>query len=168
MIEAQSIPWEKHMTKLAIGAALLGALATATVASAQTKPAKPAAVAEVPAMAAGLWEVTLVEQAPNSTNKRTITARTCLSGEDVKLLERVLPQQRDVGMKCQHREVKAQGAVVSWKIACTGKDSTTSGVAQLTLASESYSGQAKLERKTGGKSSKVDQDIAGKRVGDCP
>lgn len=157
-----------------IGATLL-VLASANSANAQTKPAaakaKPAtpavAVGDVPAMKAGLWEIAIVERVPGSTNTRTITARACYSADDVKVIERVLPQQRDFGIKCQHREVKAQGSGVSWKLACTGKEGTSSGAATMTLGTDSFSAEVKLDAKAKGKPGKVEQAITGKWVGEC-
>jgi hypothetical protein len=157
-----------------IGATLL-VLAGANSASAQTKPAatkaKPAttavAASDAPAMKAGLWEIAIVERVPGSTNTRTITARACYSADDVKVIERVLPQQRDFGIKCQHREIKAQGASVSWRLTCTGKESTSSGAATMSLGTDSFTAEVKLDVKAKGKPGKVEQAISGKWVGEC-
>lgn len=161
---------------LSIAGAVLLMLANITSAHAQTKPVKPkpgaaapaeAPVTEAPAMKPGLWETSIVEQTAKSTDKRTITSRTCYSAEDVKSVERVLPQQRDFGMKCQHREIKAQGSVVTWKLTCSGKEGSSAGPVKMTLGAESYTAQATLDVKTNGKARKVEQNITGKLVGAC-
>jgi hypothetical protein len=155
---------------LSITAALLLAITGASVANAQTKPAQTApapATFAAPLMKPGLWEVSITEQTPPSTNKRTITARSCFSADDVKVIERVLPQQRDFAMKCQNREVKAKGADVSWKVVCTGKEAASSGAATMAIGAESYAAQAKFDVKSKGRASKAEQAITGKWVGDC-
>lgn len=151
-------------------AALLIAFAAASAANAQTKPAqsKPApAVAAAAQMKPGLWEISIVEQAPNSTNKRTITARTCHTAEDVKVIDRILPQQREFGTKCEHRDVKAQGAAVSWRLVCTSKEGAITGTATMTPGVDSFSAQATLESKSKGKAGKIEQAIAGKWISEC-
>ncbi len=159
---------------LSITGVTLFVLAGALSANAQTKPAAQgkqttaAAASAAPAMKPGLWEVSIVEQAPGSTNKRTITARTCHSADDVKVLERVVPQQRDVGMKCQHREIKAQGANVSWRLSCSGSDGTGSGAGTMTLATDSFAAEVKLDLKSKSRPGKVVQAISGTWVGECP
>ena len=141
-------------TMLALVAAVPG------FAAAQTKT-------DLPAMKAGLWEITYQIETTSSTAKRNITARNCYTADDFKAIERVVPVQREFGMKCENREVTPQGAMVSWKIVCTSKDGSLSGTGTMTLAAEGYEAKASLDAKTKGKASKVEQSITGKRVGDC-
>ena len=143
--------------------ALLLALAS-VAASAQTKPA---ASEPAPEVKAGLWEITIVEQGPNTTNKRTTTSRTCFAADDLKTLDRLVPKQLNFGMKCENRDVKAQGATVTWRVACTGTDGSTSGTATMTVAADSYTAQAKLDAKSKRAADKLEQAITGKWVGDC-
>jgi len=151
-----------------LAAALIAITAAfATVgAHAQTKAA-PAAPAPAPVMKPGLWEVAIAEQVPNTNSTRTTTARVCYSADDLKVIDRVVPPQREFGMKCENREIKARGADVTWKIVCTGKEASTNGAATMTLAAESYSAHAKLDAKSKGKASKVEQSITGKWISDC-
>src|SRR5215813_1966158 len=94
-----------------LAAALALALA-APVAFAQGKPV----------MKPGLWEIVTVNETAGSPMKRTITARACYSADDVSSLPRVLPQQREFGMKCELRDPKAQGTSATWHVTCSGKD----------------------------------------------
>ena len=70
-------------------------------------------------------------------------------------------------MKCENREVTPQGATVTWKIMCIGKDSSLNGNGTMTLSAEGYEAKANLDAKTKGKAGKVAQTIVGKRVGEC-
>ena len=129
-------------------------------AAAQTK-------SEAPAMKPGLWEINYQIDTAGSDAKRNITARSCYSADDFKAIERVVPVQREFGMKCENREVTPQGATVTWKIKCTGKDSSLIGSGEMTLSAEGYEAKATLDAKTKGKAGKVAQTIVGKRVGEC-
>ena len=151
-----------------IVAALLLSLAASPV-LAQTKPA--AADAAKPAGAVlkpGLWEIVTVNETAGSPVKRTVTARTCFTADDVGNLARILPQQREAGMKCESREAKAQGASATWRVVCAGKDSSLAGPGKMTLAPEAYSGQADLElKKAGAKPVKVEQKVSAKWIEAC-
>ena len=122
---------------------------------------------EAPAMKPGLWEINYQIDTAGSDAKRNITARSCYGADDFKAIERVVPVQREFGMKCENREVTAQGATVTWKITCTGKDSSLVGTGEMTLSAEGYEAKATLDAKTKGKAAKVSQTIIGKRVGEC-
>ena len=142
--------------------AIIFVLATAvpSLAVAQTK-------SEAPAMKPGLWEINYQIDTAGSDAKRNITARSCYGADDFKAIERVVPVQREFGMKCENREVTPQGATVTWKIMCTGKDSSLVGNGEMTLSAEGYEAKATLDAKTKGKAGKVAQTIVGKRVGEC-
>ncbi len=144
--------------------ALLVIFAGIGAAQAQTKPA---AAAAAPDMKPGLWEIVLVEQAPNAVDKRTTTSRICYSAEDMKELERVVPPQRDFSVKCQNRDIRSQGASVTWKLACAGKDTSRSGTGKMTPATDSYTAQVAFDVKSKGKTSKLEQTVTGKWVSDC-
>jgi hypothetical protein len=129
----------------------------------------PAAFAQgKPVMKPGLWEIVMVNETPGSPVKRTITARACYSADDVASLPRVLPQQREFGMKCDLRDPKAQGTSATWHVACTGKDGSMSGPAKMSMGPDSYTAEADLElKKPGAKPVKVAQKVSGKWLEAC-
>jgi len=119
-------------------------------------------------MKPGLWEIVTVNQTPGVAMKRTTTARACYSADDVANLARILPQQREPGMKCESRDAKAQGATATWKVACTGKEGDLGGNAKMTMAADSYSAAADLElKKAGAKPVKVEQKVTAKWIEAC-
>jgi hypothetical protein len=139
---------------LAFAAALPGLVA------AQTK-------SEAPAMKPGLWEINYQIDTAGSDAKRNITARSCYVADDFKAIERVVPVQREFGMKCENRQVTPQGATVTWKVMCAGKGSSLIGNGEMTLSAEGYEAKTSLDASTKGKATKVTQTIVGKRVGEC-
>lgn len=151
-----------------IAGLLFGLAASTVVAAQQPKPmsvSRPAASA--PLIKPGLWEIVNAIDTAGSGVKRTVTARACYSADDVKSAERIVPLQREAGMKCENRNIKQQSAIVDWQVACTGKEGSRSGAGRLTLTDESFTGQASLEAKGKGKPIKITQSISGKRLGDC-
>ena len=125
------------------------------------------AKSEAPAVKPGLWEINYQIDTAGSDAKRNIMARSCYGADDFKAIERVVPVQREFGMKCENREVTPQGVTVTWKIICTGKDSSLIGSGEMTLSADGYEAKASLDAKTKGKAGKVTQTIVGKRVGEC-
>lgn len=148
---------------------LIVALMVVAAAHAQTKhAAAPAAAAAVtPVMKPGLWEIVQVDQAPNAIDKRTTTSRICYSADDLKVSERFLPPHRDFSVKCQNRDIKSNGTESTWKVSCTGKDSTRSGAGKMASTADSYTAQVALDVKTKGKATKLEQNVTGKWVGEC-
>lgn len=151
-------------------AVLLLSFLASTVVAATSKPAAPApakAVAAEPIMKPGLWEVSSMSETRGATAKRTTTSRICYSAEDVLVIDRVLPPQRDFSMKCTTRDVKYRAGEAEWRIACTGKGVSANGAGKATFGGESYSATAKLDSKEAGKISKIEQTTIGKWVGSC-
>lgn len=151
---------------------LLALVVTMACGSAMAQSKSAASASKAPGAAAGmkpgLWEITTVNETAGSATKRTVTARTCYAAEDVASAQRILPQQREFGMKCETRDAKQQGAEVRWRVACTGKDGSMTGLGKMNLASESFTGSADLERKpSGAKPAKVAQTVTGKWLGAC-
>ena len=143
----------------------LAALLFAGSADAQNKAAAPIVASP---MRPGLWETTLVIETLGSDRKRTVVGRACYSAADVADFQRVLPKQREFGMKCEARDLKAQGVNGTWHVACASPESTLSGSAEVVLAATTYSGRAALEsKKRGVKSEKVTQTFAGKWLEAC-
>lgn len=160
--------------RLAPAATFLLAVVVLNSALAQGKTAAPvvavstvAADATVGMMKPGLWEIANVIDVAGTNSRRTVTSRSCYSAADVKSATRLLPVQREVGLKCENRDVKAQGDAVSWVIACAGQGGSLAGKGTLTLGADSFAGQASLVAKTGAKSQKVQQSMAGRRLGEC-
>ncbi|HVO23620.1 MAG TPA: DUF3617 family protein, partial [Candidatus Margulisiibacteriota bacterium] len=119
-------------------------------------------------MKPGLWEIVTVNETPGVAMKRTTTARACYTAEDVSNIARILPQQREPGMKCESRDTKAQGATATWKVACSGKDAELGGNAKMTMAADNYSAAADLElKKHGAKPVKVEQKVTAKWIEAC-
>jgi hypothetical protein len=142
--------------------ALIGLVVLASTAGAGAQPAAKGV------MKPGLWEIVTVNETPGVAMKRTTTARACYTTEDVANLNRILPQQREPGMKCETRDAKAQGASATWKIACTGKDGDLGGNAKMTMAADGYSAAADLElKKRGAKPVKVEQKVTAKWIEAC-
>ena len=144
------------------------------VAIAQSKASKAAPVSSARSvvtaakMKPGLWEITTVNETAGSTAKRTVTSRACYASEDVGSLQRVVPQQREFGMKCETRDVKEHGAEATWRVACTGKDTSLNGTGKMTVATDEFTGRADLERKTArAKAVKVEHHITGKWIDNC-
>ena len=126
--------------------------------------AAPAPVAGKPKP--GLWEISTVNERSDSANKRTVVARLCFTPEDVGQVARLIPPQHEFGTKCDNRDVKAKGAVISWQTTCTGK-APMSGTGRMTLGEESYTAHLDFATRTDGKPGKLVQEATAKRVGDC-
>lgn len=119
-------------------------------------------------MRPGLWETTNVIATVGSDSKRTIVGRTCYAPADVADIARVLPRQREAGMKCENHDAKGAGANATWHVACASADGTLAGTADLSLTATTYSGHAELERKKrGAKPEKVTETLAGKWLEAC-
>ena len=160
--------------RLPHAAALVLVVAVSNLAFAQVKTAAPVMAASAVkadatdgVMKPGLWEIANVIDVAGTNSRRTVTSRSCYSAADVTSAARMLPVQREVGLKCENRDVKAQGGAVSWVIACTGQSGSMVGKGTLTLGADSFAGQAALVAKTGAKTQKVQQSMAGRRLGEC-
>ena len=152
---------------IAIAASLVAGPASAQ----KSPPAAPPAAAPTSVatpLRPGLWEITVVMEIAGAPGNRTIVSRSCHAPSDVGDLVRVLPKQREPGMKCENREAKVQGANASWQVACASPEATLAGSAELSLAATTYSGRATLERKKrGAKAEKVTETLAGKWLEAC-
>jgi hypothetical protein len=134
----------------------------------QAASTAPAAVAGSTPMRPGLWETALEVQTVGSDTKRTIVSRTCYADTDVTDVARVLPRQREPGMKCENRDVRFQAGKATWQIACSSAEGSLTGPAELTFAASSYAGKADLERKKkGAKAEKVSSTVSAKWVETC-
>ena len=154
---------------LAAAACLLAAApawAQKAAATAAPPPAPDAAAATT--MRPGMWETTMTIQTVGADSRRTIVSRSCFAATDVSDAARVLPRQREPGMKCENRDVKPQAGKASWQISCSSGDGSLSGPAEVTFAANSYTGKAELERKKkGAKAEKVAATLSGKWMEAC-
>ena len=116
--------------RLPHAAAFLLAVVVMNSVLAQVKTATPVAAASAATasvMKPGLWEIAVVIDVAGTNSRRTVTSRSCYSAADLTSAARVLPVQREVGLKCANRDVKAQGDAVSWAVACTGQGGSMAG-----------------------------------------
>ncbi len=143
------------------------ASAHAMAASAKPHGGAGQAPAVTTAMMPGLWEITNAIETVGSTSKRTVTMRICYGPDDVAAAPRIIPPQREFGMKCDTRDVKTVDSAVTWRVACVGKESSLNGSGKMIPAAQSYSATASLNAKTGAKTSKVEQSISGKWISEC-
>ena len=120
-----------------------------------------------PLMKSGAWEVVDVTETEGSTARRTVTSRLCYSDADVALPARVIPPHRGQEMKCEVREVKADQAGITWKLACKGHAEVLEGVGSMEPGPTSYTASVRLKSKSARKSDKIEQKISGKWIGDC-
>jgi hypothetical protein len=120
-------------------------------------------------MRPGLWETTVANESPGIEGRRTVVSRYCFAAGDVGELARVLPRQREPGMKCENKDIKAQvGGKASWQVACSAADASLSGPAEATFTATTYAGKAELEhRKKGAKAEKVSSTMSGKWIEAC-
>jgi len=130
--------------------------------------ATSASAAGAMTMRPGLWEITVTNQATGAESRQTIVSRYCFAAADVSDLARVLPRQREPGMKCENRDVRPRAGKASWQVACSSADGSLYGPAEVTFAVTSYAGKAELEHKRkGAKAEKVSSVLSGKWVEAC-
>ena len=144
----------KKIVLAVVGVSLSFAASVAQASPAQMKP--------------GLWEITVVNQAPGTTNRRSTVSQVCYRAEDFKVPQKLLPPQGDFGMVCDAKEYKVAGDKATWRAVCTGKGGkSVSGLSEMIATATSYSGSANVESKADGKTSKLKQTLSGKRLGEC-
>ena len=137
----------------------------AATAAAPTAAATPAPAAAAAAMRPGMWETTVTIETAGAESRRIVVSRTCFAAADLSDLARVLPRQREPGMKCENRDIKSQAGKAAWQITCSSADGSLAGPAEVTFAATSYAGKADLERrKKGAKAEKVSSVLSGKWI----
>ena len=158
----------KTLSLLAADILFVAGPACAQKATGTAAPAAADSAAAATAMRPGLLETTVTVQAAGAESRRTIVSRSCYAATDVNDAARVLPRQREPGMKCENRDVKAQAGKASWQVACASADGSLVGPAEITFAATSYAGKAELERKKkGAKAEKVSATLNGKWIEAC-
>lgn len=119
-------------------------------------------------MRPGLWEITVAVETIGSNSKRTIVSRACHTQADVGDIAKVLPRQREPGMKCENQDARVQAANATWRVTCSSGEATLGGSAELALTATTYSGHAELERKKrGARAEKVAETLSGKWLEAC-
>ena len=172
MAPTDDLPEKRVMNKILslVAAACLFAAgpACAQKAAATTAPdaaAAPAAAAAAAAMRPGMWETTATIETTGAESRRIIVSRSCFAATDLSDVARVLPRQREPGMKCENRDIKSQAGKASWQITCSSAEGSLAGPAEVTFAATSYAGKADLERrKKGAKAEKVSSVLSGKWI----
>jgi Protein of unknown function (DUF3617) len=133
-------------------------------ASAQSAAAQGGSVS----IKAGLWETTTIIEDSSTKSKRSIVGRTCVGAADVSNLARIVPAQREFGMRCENSDLKRDGTNVVWVISCKSNDTTQTGKGRISLFGDSYLGTAEVDlRKHGGKPVKLTQSFSGKWLQAC-
>ncbi len=157
----------KDVLLIATIALFIAGPATAQKAAPVAPTAATASAGATP-MRSGLWEITVAVGTVGSNSRRTIVSRACYAAADVADIARVLPRQREPGMKCENRDAKTQGTNASWNVACTSPEGTLTGTADLSMTGTTYSGHADLERKKrGAKAEKVAEALSAKWLEAC-
>jgi len=158
----------KTLSLLAAAILFVAGPACAQKAVGTAAPAAADSAATATAMRPGLWETTVTVETAGAESRRTIVSRSCYAATDVSDAARVLPRQREPGMKCENRDVKPLAGKASWQVACASADGSLAGPAELTFAATSYAGKADLERKKkGAKAEKVSTTLSGRWVEAC-
>ena len=116
-----------------------------------------------------MWETTVtIQTVGRRCSRRIIVSRTCFAAADVGDVARVLPRQREPGMKCENRRHQAAGGQGLRQITCSSADGSLAGPAEVSFAATSYDGKADLERKKkGAKAEKVSSALSGKWIEAC-
>jgi hypothetical protein len=130
-------------------------------------PAAAPAPAEPFAMKPGMWETVVANETPGVDAKRATTSRACFTAADIASTQQALPRQADFGAKCSIKDYKLVNNVATWSLNCTTKTGTLSGPGTITYKAAEFTGSAALVSKDGGKSTKVNQTLTGKRLSDC-
>ena len=150
---------------LATVAAALAWIAVTVPVQAQSSIAAPVGAVVKP----GLWETTATIEDAAASARRTRIGQVCVAAGDASNPQAFVPRQREDGMRCENRNVKVDGANVSWDIACKSSTGTTaSGSGRLTIGSQTYLGSATLDvRPPKAKAAKLQQSFSGKWLKAC-
>lgn len=126
------------------------------------KPLGPAKVISTP----GLWETTTLGVLDNGASSRSVATR-CITAQDVRNPEAILPQHAVVGLTCVNNNVKFSGNKAIWKVSCIGSGQAIDGDGNLTFAAKTQTGSSKLAHGVGGKTVRTEKIISAKLLGPC-
>ena len=123
------------------------------------------AVAELPNMQEGLWEVTTkVEISGQTKPLPEYTVQHCVTKKDIEQGKGKLHQPNS--RKCQVQDYKVEGNKASWAITCSG-DNPTTGTGTVTYSGTSFAGTSKMVIGKKGQEREMTQTFSGKRLGPC-
>ena len=115
----------------------------------------------------GLWQTT-VNSAMDSGGTREGRAIACVSPNELRNVESMLPRYVEVGMRCANTNLKLNGATATWQIGCTSTTGASiAGVGKLAFSAEIQSGTAALVRKEAGKTTNIKQQIEARFIATC-
>ena len=126
-----------------------------------------AAVAALPDMQEGLWEITTkveISGLPKGLPEHTV--QHCLTKKDIEESEGKMHQPQSSNSKCEVKDYKVEGNKASWSIACSG-DNPTSGSGTVTYSGTSFAGMTKMKMGKNGHETEMTQTFSGKRIGAC-
>ena len=112
----------------------------------------------------GRWQVTMEMSMPDMPmNMPPFTTEQCLTPEDVKNPQAVVPQGRGNQQgNCTVSDYKQSGNKISWSMKCEGQNAMT-GTGEMTYEGATYNGVMNMNMS--GRSMMM--KLAGKRLGDC-
>jgi hypothetical protein len=93
---------------------------------------------------AGRWETTAQMEMPGMPIKMPPqTFVTCLTEEQAKNAENLVPKSGDKRGGCTYTDVKVEGSTVSWKMNCEKQGMTGAGT--ITYSGDSYDGSVQMK-----------------------
>ena len=109
----------------------------------------------------GRWAVTMEMSMPGMTMP-AMSAETCLTPEDVKNPQSLMPPGRGNPGNCSVSDYKQSGNTVTWSMKCEGQNAMT-GTGEMTYTGDTYTGTMNMN--AAGRS--MVMKMNGKRLGDC-
>ena len=125
------------------------------------------AVAALPNMQEGLWEITTkveISGLPKGLPEHTV--QHCLTKKDIEEGKGKLHQPESRNSKCEVKDYQVEGNKASWSIACSG-DNPTSGSGTVTYSGTSFAGMTKMKMGKNSHETEMTQTFSGKHIGAC-
>jgi hypothetical protein len=120
----------------------------------------------------GRWQVTMEMSMPGMpAGMPPITTEQCLTPEDVKNPQAIVPQNQGRGrgrgnQQCSVSDYKMSGNKATWSMKCDG-DTSMTGTGEMTYDGDSYIGLMNMNMNMNGQPMAMTMKMAGKRLGDC-
>ena len=126
------------------------------------------AVAELPNMEEGLWEVTTKIEISGPTKKeREYTVKHCITKKDIERGKGRMHQPDLRHHSCQVKDYKVIGNQASWNIVCGGENPII-GTGSVTYSGTSFAGSTKLTIGKKDEEKEMTETFNGTRLGPCP
>ncbi len=110
-------------------------------------------------MKEGLWEITMSLEMPGMPMKMPPQTNTqCLTKKDI------VPQKAEPGQECKMVRSETKGNTVFWVMECKTKEGTVLFDGKVTYRGETFDGVIKVKQS----GMDMTQNVAGKRIGNCP